>query len=76
MRIVLEHTTGPKAGIHEIIGLLADVNPEHPEMAVGDLPSYSDKLQASLVAVKRSYVLYRGIIQPQIPVKTFNPAQR
>lgn len=76
MRIVLEHTTGPRAGLHEIIGRLDDVDPNKPDMTVGDLPTLSEHLGASLVAVKRSYVLYRGLIEPTIANKNFNPSQR
>lgn len=76
MMIVLEHTTGPKAGIFEIIGRLDDIDPSKPDMAVGDLPTLSEHLGASLVAVKRTYVLYRGLIMPEVANKHFNPSQR
>ena len=76
MRIVFEHTTGPKKGIFEIVCRLDDIDPANPEKTVGELPTFSDLLQASLVAVKRSYILYRGVIIPEVSNKNFNPSQR
>lgn len=76
MRIVYEHTSGPKKGLFEIICRLDSIDPGKPGMAVGDLPAFSELLQASLVAVKRSYVLYRGVIIPEVSNKNFNPSQR
>lgn len=76
VRIVFEHTSGPKKGLFEIIGRLDTVNPEKPDLTVGDLPAFSELLGASLVAVKRSYVFYRGLIIPEVTNKHFNPSQR
>lgn len=76
LRIVIEHVDGPKKGIHEIIGTLDQMDPKKPALAVGDLPTHSTLLNADLVAVKRSYVLYRGVISAEISNKNFNPSQR
>lgn len=62
-RIVLEHTTGMLAGCHSIQGLQRDAPDPLPEI----LPSVKmidHEGPASLVAVKRSYVLYREIYAP------------
>ncbi len=76
LRVVMEHTTGPRKGIHEIICRLDNMDPTKPAITVGELPTHSELLQADLVAVKRSYVLYRGIIEPSVSNKNFNPSQR
>lgn len=75
-RIVYEHTSGPKKGIFEIVCRLDSIDPARPKMTVADLPTYSELLKASLVAAKRSYILYRGDILPEVSNKNFNPSQR
>ncbi len=72
----MEHTTGPRKGLFEIIGRLEDLDPNKPGMTVGELPTLGEHLGASLVAVKRTYVLYRGLIMPEVGLKSFNPSQR
>ncbi len=80
MRVVLEHTKhGPWAGICQILGTVDQVR---KDMGVGELPAYipdinfGDRVNgASLVACKRSYVLYRELIVPT-GLKSFNPEQR
>ena len=79
MRVVLEHTQGLWSGIHQILGTVEQVK---TGMGVGELPAYIPDIQfgdrvngASLVACKRSYVLYREVITPD-GLKSFNPEQR
>lgn len=79
MRVVLEHTKGTWAGLHQILGTVDQVK---AGMGVGELPAYipdinfGDRINgASLVACKRSYVLYRELIVPE-GLKSFNPEQR
>lgn len=79
MRVVLEHTQGARAGMCQILGTLDQVK---VDLGVGELPSYipdinfGDRVNgASLVAAKRSYVLYRELIVPD-GLQAFNPAQR
>ena len=79
MRVVLEHTQGRWSGIHQILGTVDQVK---AGMGVAELPTYIPDIQfgdrvngASLVACKRSYVLYRELIIPD-GLKSFNPKQR
>ena len=79
MRVVLEHTQGLWSGIYQILGTTDQVK---ADTGVGGLPNYIPDIQfgdhvngASLVACKRSYVLYRELIVPD-GLKSFNPAQR
>ena len=79
MRVVLEHTQGRWSGIHQILGTVDQVK---ADMSIGELPGYipdinfGDRVNgASLVACKRSYVLYRELIVPA-GLKSFNPEQR
>ena len=79
MRVVLEHVKGPWAGICQILGTVKQVK---TDMGVVELPAYipdinfGDRISgASLVAAKRSYVLYRELIVPD-GLKSFNPEQR
>jgi hypothetical protein len=78
MRVVLEHTQGARAGLLTILGTTEAIK---AGMAVSELPSFIDGINfgdhtngASLVAVKRSYVLYRELMTPD-GLKSFNPAQ-
>lgn len=79
MRVVLEHTQGSWAGILQILGTVEQVK---ESMQVAELPSYIADINfgdrtngASLVTMKRSYVLYREIIAP-IGLGRFDPAQK
>ena len=79
MRVVLEHTQGRWSGIHQILGTVDQVK---ADMSVAELPGYipdinfGDRVNgASLVACKRSYVLYCELIVPA-DLKSFNPEQR
>lgn len=67
MRVVLEHTTGYMKGIHSIVGVKEE-GQELPEIldatALIDNPRMRTPGPVSLVAVKRSYVLYRQIYAP------------
>lgn len=81
MKLVFEHTTGPMKGLHQILGDTCQILTGDKTMA--DLPALlpltrppAETIQASLVAVKRSYVLYRELIQPFKPNKDFHEAQR
>lgn len=68
MRIVLEHTKGHMAGIHSICGLKEKVEGPLPEIVdtteMIDSPRMRTPGPASLVAVKRSFTLYREIYMP------------
>jgi hypothetical protein len=85
VKILLEHTQGVLKGEIQIVGdtnqLLTD------EQTLADLPTLQaftrapglgqmETIEASLVAVKRSYVLYRELIEPALGNKNFSPAQR
>ena len=61
-RIVIEHTSGRLAGLHSIAGLESELTglPEFVE----DVDMQDHTASASLVAVKRSHVLYRELIEP------------
>lgn len=85
MKIVIEHTKGVLKGLSQICGDTCQLLKEGESMA--DLPTLQaftrapglgleETIQASLVASKRSYVLYRELIQPLKPNKDFSPAQR
>lgn len=63
-RIVLEHTTGPLTGLCRITGLEADA-PDPLPTFVAEVDMLSHFGPAGLVAVKRSYVLYREVITPE-----------
>lgn len=67
-RIVLEHMHGPMKGIHSICGLKSAAASPLPEIVdsvdMVDNPRMRTPGPASLVAVKRSYVLYRQIYTP------------
>lgn len=69
MRIVLEHTKGHMKGVHSICGLTEEVEGLLPEIVdttvLLDSPRMRTPGPASLVACKRSYVLYREIYMPE-----------
>ena len=78
VRIVLEHTRGTWSGMRQILGTVDQVK---ASLQVDELPSYIANLNfgdrvngASLVAVKRSYILYRELIAPTN--MAFNPLQQ
>jgi len=80
-RIVLEHTVGPMAGVHSICGLKSTAVQPLPEFLDAaemiDAPSMRTPGPVSLVTVKRSYVLYRQVVTPEMQNgKTFNRSQR
>jgi hypothetical protein len=64
MRVVLEHITGRLKGIHSIVGLVSDAPSPLPEF-VESVEMQDHSAPTSLVAVKRSYVLYREIYKPE-----------
>jgi len=73
-RIVLEHVSGKLAGCYSICGLVS--------AAPKPLPEYNPEVDMQdhvgpvcLVAVKRSYVLYREIITPNLAAKEFDRRQ-
>ena len=80
MRVVIEHTQGTRAGLHQILGTVDQVK---ADMQVAELPgfiadiSFGDRINsASLVGINRSYVLYRELITPEGIVSTsFHPSQ-
>ena len=72
-RIVLEHTTGIMKGIHSICGLRKDAPTPLPEF--NPEVEMRDHIGAvSLVAQKRSYVLYREVYGPPAQ-KSFDKRQ-
>lgn len=80
MKVVLEHTTGDLQGMFQILG---DVEHLKTILSVGELPTllpltFPDGRQGhcSLVGVKRSFVFYRTLIEPDAGNKNFNPIQR
>lgn len=85
-RIVLEHTTGHMQGVHSICGLKSTAISPLPEILdtvdMVDAPSMRTPGPASMVAVKRKYVLYRQIYAPQkmqgrvVPGAPFDRSQR
>lgn len=73
LRIVLEHTTGRMKGIHSICGRQSELKGAAlPEIVDAvhmiDSPEMRTPGPVSLVAVKRSYVLYRQIYTPSTMV--------
>ena len=79
MRIVLEHTKGHMKGIHSICGRADEVEGALPELVdttvLIDSPRMRTPGPASLIAVKRSYVLYREIFMPDA-LGTFHAEQK
>lgn len=78
LRIVLEHTNGPMAGIHSICGLQSELEGAPlPEICDAvdllDAPSMRMPGPVSLVAVKRKYVLYRQTYAPSTMVGRAQP---
>lgn len=70
MRVVLEHSIGPWAGVSQILGTLDQIK---LAMQVNELPSYiadvdfgDRKNSAVLVGPRRSYILYREIPPPTL----------
>lgn len=63
-RIVLEHTNGRLKGIHSIVGLECDAPHPLPEF-VEDVDMLDHHAPTCLVGVKRSYVLYREVTNPE-----------
>jgi hypothetical protein len=63
LRIVVEHTVGPLRGIHSIVCLKRDAPDPLPEIV--EPTETRQHVPVSLVAVKRSYVLYREIYKPE-----------
>ena len=65
LRVVFEHTNGPRAGLLQIMGLTSDLGAS----AITPPPSSAEKFQAggrqidfaSLVKVTRTYALYREL---------------
>lgn len=80
MRLVIEHTKGPWAGMHQIVGektdLLLALNFTELPTILAMTNSEGIVTGASLVTAKRSYILYRELIEPAHANKHFNPAQR
>lgn len=81
LRIVLEHTEGRMKGIHSICGRKSTAISPLPEILdavdMVDAPSMRTPGPVCLVAVKRSYVLYRQITTPEMQNgKSFNRSQR
>lgn len=81
MRLVLEHTQGPYKGLLQIVGYLGQLLQEGESLK--DLPTLqpfnrgAEQIAASLVAVKRTYILYRELMVPVgASDKTFNPLQQ
>ncbi len=82
MKLVLEHTKGPYQGVLQILGDSSQLLQEGETIA--DLPTLlgpmtrppDETIHASLVGVKKSYILYRELIEPAVANKNFNPAQR
>ncbi len=68
MRLVLEHTKGHMAGVHSICGVIEEKDKPLAEIydttVLIDSPRMRTPGPASLVAVKRSYTLYREIYTP------------
>jgi hypothetical protein len=68
MRVVLEHSVGPWAGMRQILGTVDQVR---AAMGVNEMPPYIGNIQfgdhvagAQLVGARRSYILYREIVPP------------
>lgn len=62
-KVVLEHTTGPLKGMFRITGDSADAPDPYPTY-VAEVDMLSHFAPASLVAIKRSHVLYREVADP------------
>lgn len=73
-RIVLEHTSGLMNGLHSILGLESEA-PSPLQEFVPDVDMKDHHAPCSLVAVKRSYVLYRELMLPE-QTKAFDRSQR
>jgi len=63
-RVVLEHTSGKLKGVHSICGLAKDAPQPLPEFNA-EVEMQDHVGPVCLVAVKRSYVLYREIAPKQ-----------
>lgn len=72
-KIVLQHTTGKLSGMYRIMGDQSSAPDPYPEF-LPDVDMLTHHAPVSLVAVKRLYVLYREIMQPE-QTKIFNPHQ-
>jgi hypothetical protein len=78
-RLVLQHTTGPHAGLFQILGHTDELDGADPEPFYGSFDlTFPEKRSApiSLVASKRGYVLYREIFTPVAGMKGFEKGQR
>jgi hypothetical protein len=75
-RIVLEHRAGRLKGVHSIVGLQSEAPNPLPEF-VPEVDLQDHTAPTCLVGVKRSYVLYREVVEPEKQNgKNFNEAQR
>ena len=64
-KVVLQHTTGPMAGMCRIMGTVNDA-PDPLPAFLPEVDMLSHHAPVSLVGVKRSYVLYREVIDPEM----------
>lgn len=75
-RIVLEHVTGRLAGMSQIQGTTEEAPDPLPDFCPGiNRPFDADKIDASLVRVRRGAVYFREIIVPD-GLGTFDRSQR
>jgi hypothetical protein len=73
-RIVFEYTTGHLTGLRQIVGTTEEL-PALPPL-VSDVVFREHKTLMSLVAVKRTYILYREpIVPPSGRFNEFHPHQ-
>ena len=75
-RIVLQHTTGPFKGLHQILGHTDELEGRDPEVFVPEIVinPHSRTGAASLVASKPRFLLYREVYNPND--RGMHPEQR
>lgn len=76
-RVVLEHTTGPYKGLHQIMGHTDDFGGKQPPTVTDefDIQPFARRGVASLVRSNPRYLLYRELTKPE-GLGTFDRRQR
>lgn len=62
-KVVIQHTSGKLTGMYRIMGDQKDAPDPYPDF-LPDVDMVTHRAPVGLVAVKRSYVLYREVIDP------------
>lgn len=73
-KVVLQHTTGPMAGMMRIMGNVADAPDPLPDF-IPEVDMLSHHAPVGIIGIKRSYVLYREVMDPEMN-KMFDEAQQ